>query len=77
MRYAVVNTEKEMRINAVLKNFVFLGIVYRVRKSSVYHGLRTHEIKMSIDNREGEQLLCGYFSLKYVRKVIGKCFKKN
>lgn len=54
MRDAAVSTEKEMLINVVLKNFVFLGIVYRVRKASVYHGLRTHEIKTSIDNREGE-----------------------
>lgn len=54
MRYVVVNIEKEILVNVVLKNFVFLGIVYRVRKASVYHGLRTHEIKMSIDNRKGE-----------------------
>lgn len=54
MQYVAVNTEKEMLVNVVFKNFLFLGIVYRVRKASIYHGFRTHEIKVSIDNREGE-----------------------
>lgn len=66
MRYVAVNTEKEMLVNVVLKNFVFLGIAYRVRKSSVYHGLRTHEIKMSIDNREGEQSHSNYFNKRNI-----------
>jgi len=62
MQYAVVSTEKEITVNVVHKKFAFLGYACSVRKASVYHGLRTHEIKMSIDNREGEQSHSNYFN---------------